>query len=274
MLIQQRWRLVLDAWPSSGVLRLPLSPLIGWPRRVFDAAGVPTVLAAGLVAPDPGHMIRRSSPSRCRCRSPAVPPPGIEIEIDVGFGPGRPTCRRAAPAVLHLAARWHEHRLRPLHGAAARDARRRAGADPALPPREDLTMASRNPIGAMRRRLSIEAPSETADGAGGVIRSFVTVASVWAQVTFEGGSERSRAGRPEQAGTYLVILRWRAGLDAGMRFVDGAQVQEILAPAIRMATAAGSSVAASRSRLNLRDSSGLAAAVHIPIPSLEKVIHP
>jgi uncharacterized phiE125 gp8 family phage protein len=111
MLIQQRWRLVLDAWPASGVLRLPLAPLIAVASaRVFNAAGVPSVLAAGLVAPDPGH-----DPPQLTI-APQVPQPGriaagIEIEIDVGFGAARADV--PAPlrqAVLHLAARWHENR--------------------------------------------------------------------------------------------------------------------------------------------------------------------
>jgi SPP1 family predicted phage head-tail adaptor len=89
-------------------------------------------------------------------------------------------------------------------------------------------MTTRNSVGAMRRRLTIEAPVEVPDAAGGVVRSFATVAAVWAEVTFEGGTERSRAGRLEQAGSYRVTLRWRAGINAGMRFVDGAQVLEIL----------------------------------------------
>ena len=36
--------------------------------------------------------------------------------------------------------------------------------------------------GALNRRLTLEAPVETADGTGGVIRSYATVATVWASV--------------------------------------------------------------------------------------------
>jgi hypothetical protein len=37
--------------------------------------------------------------------------------------------------------------------------------------------------GALDRRLVLEAPAETDDGAGGVSRSYTTVATVWALVT-------------------------------------------------------------------------------------------
>jgi len=38
-------------------------------------------------------------------------------------------------------------------------------------------------IGEMRRRLTLEAPVETPDGAGGVVRTHAAVATVWAAVT-------------------------------------------------------------------------------------------
>lgn len=89
----------------------------------------------------------------------------------------------------------------------------------------------RRPVGAMRRRLLLEAPVGTPDGAGGVIRSFETVAAVWAQVEWLSGQERWRAGRPEQAASHRITLRWRAGVDAGQRLRDGEQSFDIRAVA-------------------------------------------
>jgi len=37
-------------------------------------------------------------------------------------------------------------------------------------------------IGDLNRRLVLEAPAESADGEGGVARSYVTVTTLWAQV--------------------------------------------------------------------------------------------
>lgn len=84
-------------------------------------------------------------------------------------------------------------------------------------------------LGRLRRRLVIEAPVETPDGAGGSDRTFVTIGAAWADIEWLRGDERWLAGRPEQAGMLRVALRHRAGLDAGMRFRDGARILDIKA---------------------------------------------
>ena len=38
-------------------------------------------------------------------------------------------------------------------------------------------------IGALNRRLVLEAPAETGDGAGGVVRTYEALTTLWAQVT-------------------------------------------------------------------------------------------
>lgn len=91
--------------------------------------------------------------------------------------------------------------------------------------------SNRHPVGALRRRLLLEAPVEVADGAGGVIRSFETVAAVWAQLVWLSGQERWRAGRPEQAASHRITLRWRTGVHAGLRLRDGEQSFDIRAVA-------------------------------------------
>ena len=44
-------------------------------------------------------------------------------------------------------------------------------------------MTALKDIGALRRRLTLEEPVETSDGAGGVTRGYVAVATLWAEVT-------------------------------------------------------------------------------------------
>lgn len=85
------------------------------------------------------------------------------------------------------------------------------------------------PVGALRRRLLLEAPAGTPDGAGGLLTGFETVAAVWAQVEWLSGNERWRGERPEQAASHRITLRWRAGVDAGQRLRDGDQVFDIRA---------------------------------------------
>ena len=89
----------------------------------------------------------------------------------------------------------------------------------------------RSPVGMMRRRLLLERPVGTPDGIGGETRGHALVAAVWAQVEWLSGEERWRAGRPEQALSHRISLRWRAGVDAGQRLRDASQVFEIRAVA-------------------------------------------
>ncbi|MCZ8042544.1 MAG: phage head closure protein [Beijerinckiaceae bacterium] len=96
-------------------------------------------------------------------------------------------------------------------------------------------MAPSNPdrarVGALRRRLLLEAVVTTPDGLGGTTQVYETVAAVWAQLEWIAGGERWRRGRPEQVATHRVTLRWRAGVDAGQRLRDGDRLFDIRAVA-------------------------------------------
>jgi uncharacterized phiE125 gp8 family phage protein len=110
-LIAQTWRLSLDRWPRSGVVRLPLKPVLGCLAvRVFADATTSETL-------DPAdyQLDARSSPARLAL-SRAPPQPGraasgIEIDIEAGFGAAAadvPANLRQAVALI--AARWFERR--------------------------------------------------------------------------------------------------------------------------------------------------------------------
>lgn len=121
MLIEQNWRIVLEAWPLAGQIRLPLSPVRSIAAaRVYDEQGaVQTVASAALV------LVAGSDPPLIAV-SGAVPAPGrprapIEIDLVAGFGATRDTV--PAPlrqAVLRLACRWFEHRGDVVSRDAAR----------------------------------------------------------------------------------------------------------------------------------------------------------
>ena len=109
-LLQQSWRIVRDAWPPDGRIKLRIGPLRDViAARVFDHAGHASAIdtntfvvdaAAGIIAapcwtlPVPGRDVA-----------------GIELDLDIGFG-ANPT---DVPAVLRhairtLVAHWYENR--------------------------------------------------------------------------------------------------------------------------------------------------------------------
>jgi head-tail adaptor len=86
--------------------------------------------------------------------------------------------------------------------------------------------------GRLKTRLSIEAPVETGDGQGGVVRSTTTLATVWAQVAplaaraAGGGVEADAEGATTK---YRIILRSNFSLTLQHRLVDGARIYRITA---------------------------------------------
>ncbi len=87
------------------------------------------------------------------------------------------------------------------------------------------------PVGAMRRRFTLEAPVATPDGLGGTTQVYQTVAALWAQIEWLSGGEHWRRGRPEQVATHRVTLRWCPGVDAGQRLRDRNRLFDIRAVA-------------------------------------------
>lgn len=111
MLIDQTWRIVLDRWPESGEIRLPLSPVsMIVAARVFDILGTPQPVEAGRLVLDascdpPVIRVAGELPEIGRARS--------AVEIDVVAGYGSTPAAVPAPlrqAVLRLTTRWFEQR--------------------------------------------------------------------------------------------------------------------------------------------------------------------
>jgi SPP1 family predicted phage head-tail adaptor len=83
--------------------------------------------------------------------------------------------------------------------------------------------------GALDRRLVLEAPVETSDGAGGVTRSYETVATLWASVepvSARGGVEADAAGATV---THRIQIRYDDDITLRHRFRDGGAVYRIVA---------------------------------------------
>ena len=83
--------------------------------------------------------------------------------------------------------------------------------------------------GALDRRFVLEAPSETADGAGGLTRDYVAVASVWAQVlpqTMRGDIAAASLGAVQRV---RIVLRRRDDVTTRHRLREGATVYRVVA---------------------------------------------
>lgn len=83
--------------------------------------------------------------------------------------------------------------------------------------------------GHLNRRLVLQAPAETADGAGGVTRDFAAVTTLWAQVTPLSARADVDAGRLGGALRYRIVIRKRNDVTTRHRFQEGARLYRILA---------------------------------------------
>jgi SPP1 family predicted phage head-tail adaptor len=79
------------------------------------------------------------------------------------------------------------------------------------------------PIAKLRHRLTLEAPEETPDGAGGVVRTWAPLGQAWAAIEPVGAGEAIVADRRLARVTHRVTLRHRGGLTLNHRFRLGAR---------------------------------------------------
>ena len=85
------------------------------------------------------------------------------------------------------------------------------------------------PIGALRRRVTLESQTRTPDGGGGVTITWTPVTDLWAEIRDGGGNEYGFADAVQGKITHIVTLRRRADVVPAMRLRQGARVFVILA---------------------------------------------
>jgi SPP1 family predicted phage head-tail adaptor len=89
--------------------------------------------------------------------------------------------------------------------------------------------ASLPDIGALNRRLVLEAPTETSDSAGGVTRSYETAATLWARVVPVSAVVDTAAGSLGAVLHHRIVIRAREGMTMRHRLRDGARIYRIVA---------------------------------------------
>lgn len=112
-MLAQSWRLVLDAWPTGGVIELPVGPFISLTAiTAYDVDGIATDITLAGIEPDAGRARARLFLPANLDRGPLLRDrQGVEIDYVAGFG----TAAGDVPADLIqalkiLVAHWFENR--------------------------------------------------------------------------------------------------------------------------------------------------------------------
>lgn len=83
--------------------------------------------------------------------------------------------------------------------------------------------------GRLNRRCLLQSPSQSVDAIGQPIPGWTDVATVWADIRMKSGLEAIKAGASVSVVQASIRIRYRAGINAGMRVVHNLHVYEILA---------------------------------------------
>ena len=84
-------------------------------------------------------------------------------------------------------------------------------------------------IGALRRRVTLEAETRTADGGGGSVLGWVGVTDLWAELRGLSGSETLAAEDLQAKVTHMVTIRRRMDVRPDMRIRFGQRLFHIVA---------------------------------------------
>ena len=82
-------------------------------------------------------------------------------------------------------------------------------------------------IGKLGERIVIEQATLAADGYGGQVKTWATLATVWANVASKSGNERFSEDRTNAFGMYSFTIRTRLDVNEAMRIVWRGEVYDI-----------------------------------------------
>ena len=83
--------------------------------------------------------------------------------------------------------------------------------------------------GRLNRRCQLQSPSQSVDELGQPIPGWTDVATLWADIRMKSGLESIKAGASVSVVQASIRVRYRAGINAGMRVVHNLTAYEILA---------------------------------------------
>jgi len=111
-LVNQSWRLVLDAWPTDCVVTLPVSPLVSLTAiTAYDEDGDDHAVPMAQFEAAAGVTPARLNLPRTVAGMPVLRERfGIEVDYVAGFGEADDVPSDLKRGVLALVAHWFEHR--------------------------------------------------------------------------------------------------------------------------------------------------------------------
>ena len=83
--------------------------------------------------------------------------------------------------------------------------------------------------GRLNRRCTLQQPGTTTDELGQPIPGWTDVATVWADIRMKSGLEAIKAGAPVSTVQASIRIRYRSGINAGMRIVHNLTAYNITA---------------------------------------------
>lgn len=83
--------------------------------------------------------------------------------------------------------------------------------------------------GRLNRRVTLQQPSTATDELGQPIPGWTDVATLWADIRLKSGLESIKAGSPVSTVQASIRIRYRAGINAGMRIVHNLTAYNITA---------------------------------------------
>lgn len=85
-------------------------------------------------------------------------------------------------------------------------------------------------VGSLNRRIVLQRPTHEQDpNTGEMVRAWVGVATVWADVRYLNGLETVKSSAPVSVAKASIRIRHRSDIDATWRAMDGAVIFNILA---------------------------------------------
>lgn len=86
---------------------------------------------------------------------------------------------------------------------------------------------ARMSTGLLRERVQLQAATTSKNAAGGTVKTWATVATVWAHVVMASGTETVESGKLSAVEAYVVTVRHRTDMTTANRVIWGSKTMDI-----------------------------------------------